>query len=219
MKLQAAEAAISRSLRTAANSKSLSTRTTVLGGNISKKPTKKSVTAEKRGVLLRKLQTSNGKSATHVSGASSSHRRRVVMPKVQTSIESILRESLKTADTPVNSSLDGVVNMSKSARKRKNKATKENLAGKSMNDLMDALSPDEFATADIEMDEGMDEDDVPVQKPEDPYLSTKRDRPVSNKAGEKVVKQEIDRFSKVMTEQSFRENPFAALRGFINQRI
>ncbi|KAK7207751.1 ribosome biogenesis protein SLX9-domain-containing protein [Myxozyma melibiosi] len=220
LKLEAAQATISQAARTAATSKSLSTRTAAAsGGRISKKPTKKSATAEKRGSFLRKIQTGASGKAPVLAAASS--RRRVVMPKVKTSMESIVAESLKPAEAPVKNSLDGVVTLSKSARKRKNRAVKEKLAGNDLTELMDALPETEQDDGDDAMDEDMEDGGAVAGKGNaaDVYLDAKHDRPVSLKAGEKVVKQEIDRFGKVMTEATFRENPFAALRGFIQQRI
>ncbi|KAK9375451.1 ribosome biogenesis protein SLX9-domain-containing protein [Lipomyces chichibuensis] len=199
LKLAAAKATIAKSASHASKSRSLATRT---GGGISKPKKKLKVVAKREG-LLNKLNGST------ISNRKNRH--------------SVVSASASTVDLSTKGhesrGLDDVKILSKSARRRNARAMKEKLAGNGMNDLLDAL-PIEPASEKSAVHNHMDIDEVPdTQKRQDPLLNNKRDRPVSQKTNEKIVRQEIDRFGKVIAVKDFRENPFAALRGFIQQRI
>ncbi|KAK9389680.1 ribosome biogenesis protein SLX9-domain-containing protein [Lipomyces mesembrius] len=211
LKLAAAKTTIEESALHASKSRSLAMRT---GGGISK-PKKKSKVVAKREGLLNKLNGSTSTGDATVATIAKKRNRHVMIP-ASASIVARLNSSTKGRESR---GLDDVKILSKSARRRNARAMKEKLAGNGMNDLLDAL-PSEPVREKSAIDNHMDIDEASnTQKLQDPLLSNKRDRPVSQKKNEKIVKQEIDRFGKVIAVKNFRENPFAALRGFIQQRI
>ncbi|KAK9356386.1 ribosome biogenesis protein SLX9-domain-containing protein [Lipomyces doorenjongii] len=211
LKLAAAKATIEESALHASKSRSVATRT---GGGISK-PKKKSKVVAKRESFLNKLNGSTSTGDATVAKISKRRNRHVMVP-TSASLVARLNSSTKGRESR---GLDDVKILSKSARRRNARAMKEKLAGSGMNDLLDAL-PSQPVTEKSAIDNHMDIDEASgTQKLQDPMLSNKRDRPVSQKKNEKIVKQEIDRFGKVIAVKDFRENPFSALRGFIQQRI
>ncbi|KAK9368705.1 ribosome biogenesis protein SLX9-domain-containing protein [Lipomyces kononenkoae] len=192
LKLAAAEATIARSALNASKSRSLATRT---GGRISK-PRKDSKLLAKRANFLKKV-TGNKNDVT-VPASSSTRRTRHMM---------------------ISRNLNDVKILSKSARRRSARVNKEKLAGSGMNDLLDALPTEAVSEKpadgnDMDVDEIRDE-----QKLQDQFLSAKKSKPASQKQNEKIVRQEIDRFGKVIAVKDFRENPFSTLRTFIQNRI
>ncbi|KAJ8100529.1 ribosome biogenesis protein SLX9-domain-containing protein [Lipomyces tetrasporus] len=211
LKLAAAEATIASSTLHTSKSRSLGPRT---GGGITKS-TKKTKAVAKRAGLLKRL---NGTTSTEddATAREFSKKRKGLMVPASTSAVTRLSS---TAEGPKSRSLDDVKNVSKSARRRIVRAKKEKLAGNGLNDLLDALPSDpdrenSAANDSMNIDVG-----TSAQKSQDPRLSERRDKPVSQRAHEKILRQEIDRFGKVIAVKDFRENPFAALRGFIQQRI
>ncbi|KAK9359948.1 ribosome biogenesis protein SLX9-domain-containing protein [Lipomyces starkeyi] len=211
LKLAAAKATIADSALHASKSRSLATHT---GGGISK-PKKKLKVVAKRESLLNKLNGSTSTGNATVATISKRRNKQVTVP-ASAGIVAMLNLSTKGHESR---GLDDVKILSKSARRRNARAMKEKLAGNGMNDLLDAL-PSEPVREKSAVDIHMNTDEAPdAHKRQDPLLSNRRDRPVSQKTNEKIVRQEIDRFGKVIAVKDFRENPFAALRGFIQQRI
>ncbi|KAK9469886.1 ribosome biogenesis protein SLX9-domain-containing protein [Lipomyces arxii] len=206
LKLEAAKAAIARS---ASENRILKV----------KQPTKKSKAVEKRATLLHKLQSSSRVSKS----------RKIVVPvgiskksKTKLVASSALSMLGSTSPDPVKSNLNDVKILSKSSQRRQVRAEKEKLAGSNMSDLLEAL-PEDMTTLAQSGEDLMDVDKAEPSmisvKSKDPRLDLTRTRPISVKLQEKASRQEIDRFGKVIAIKEFRENPFATLRGFIQQRI
>ncbi|KAK9320258.1 ribosome biogenesis protein SLX9-domain-containing protein [Lipomyces orientalis] len=210
LKLAAAEATIAKSALHASKSRSLGART---GGGITKSPKKTKAVAKRAGLLKRLKGMTSTEDATV---EAPSKKRKGLMAPPSTSAVTRLSSS---AEGPKSRSLDDVKIVSKSARRRIARAKKERLAGNGLNDLLDAL-PSDPNTENSAVDDSMNIDEgTRAQKSQDPMLSESRNKPVSQRTHEKILRQEIDRFGKVIAVKDFRENPFAALRGFIQQRI
>ncbi|KAK9457042.1 ribosome biogenesis protein SLX9-domain-containing protein [Dipodascopsis uninucleata] len=201
LKLAATKASIER----AAKFPSLSAR---LSGGISK-PTKKSKLASKRVNLIEKIEKSSVKKGKRVDipvGISKASRRGVILPS-----------ALSKVSTAYNKRHD----LSKSARRRAQRAEKERLAGTQMTDLLNAL-PD---TSDMLYDEdnkdiSMDDADGSAHKSKvGDILMAPKSKPGTLRSNERLAKNEIDRFGKIIADDTFRDNPFATLRSFIQNRI
>ncbi|KAK9476338.1 ribosome biogenesis protein SLX9-domain-containing protein [Lipomyces japonicus] len=130
------------------------------------------------------------------------------------------RAAIETGGKDVLSSDIAQHALSKSARRRVTRKQREMVAGVGLNDLMDALPVDDENEWEDE-DEMVDVDGSgnKTTSSGDPAWNVARNKPVSSKANEKIVRQEIDRFGKVITDKTFRKSPFAALRGLIQNRI
>ncbi|KAK9451364.1 ribosome biogenesis protein SLX9-domain-containing protein [Limtongia smithiae] len=226
LKLAAVERTLVRASASASTSGLLSTGGAARTGGRIEKTTKKSKVAAKKAKLLGKL---NADGSANKVVASTRGRTKVRMPtslantRTATSAAAALLNN--ATNVPPRSSTYIAKPLSKSALRRQNRANRDKLAGGSLGDLMDALpssgthTPAELSTADDSAMELDGTNSSSSQHNPDGLLSATRRKPVSSKTNEKIVKQEIDRFGRVMLEKKFRENPFAALRGFIQQRI
>ncbi|KAK9241300.1 ribosome biogenesis protein SLX9-domain-containing protein [Lipomyces kononenkoae] len=192
LKLAAAEATIARSALNKSKSRALATRT---GGRISK-PTKDSKLLAKRARFLNKVTGGTSDDAVAATSAK------------------------RTRHMTISRRLNDVKVLSKSARRRSARANKEKLAGSGMNDLLDALPSDTVREMPAVDDNNMNVDEIRgQQKHQDQLLSSAKSKPASQKQNEKTVRQEIDRFGKVIAVRDFRDNPFSTLRSFIQNRI
>ncbi|KAK9461074.1 ribosome biogenesis protein SLX9-domain-containing protein [Lipomyces oligophaga] len=224
LKLEAARQTIERASADASRSKNLSTRL-LADAKISKTRSRGIVKAR----VIANRRAGNSKRPTGLM-VKANRRPNVVMPsslpRGNTGSSYILSETEKLGGSNfqnLNKEIP-VEMLSRSARKRRNRVKREKLAGSTMSDLLDALPTNEY-----EIPIKPDEDQVMDGTPEgvrahksripDSLLTKTRTKPVSSKANERSVRQEIDRFGKVMSDQNFRENPFEVLRGFIQQRL
>lgn len=96
--------------------------------------------------------------------------------------------------------------ISKSSLRRQKRKAKTNLHGGGLGDLLSTLP---------EVAEEMNKTTTPfIAKPTKPVNPKS-----SSRSNEKVVRSEIDRFNKVVTDKSFQAKPFDKLKEFISQNM
>lgn len=97
--------------------------------------------------------------------------------------------------------------ISKSSLRRQKRKTRSNLHGGQLGDMLSTLP------------EVAEELKNSSQTPFVAKKITPIDPKKSSRKNEKVVRNEIDRFNKVFTNQSYRSNPFESLKSFISSNI
>jgi hypothetical protein len=110
------------------------------------------------------------------------------------------KEKREAKSTDFQQRIFGQNKISKSTARRTKRKARSNLKG-NLGDLLDSLPEQSFASGYIE----------PVKMPINPKTSSKNN--------EKVVRQEKERFRKILAEKAFRASPFSTLKNFISSNI